>query len=217
MYYPTESPLKKQYRQNHTNSFVRILHASPNAPGVDIYVNNVLTVRDVTYKEFTQYIPIAGGLYNIKAYPTGTTVNPVIDTNINIPPGSIFTIAVTGMLADIALTLVQEPPIQRLPSETYVRIAHLSPNAPNVDITRPDGAKLFSDVEYGEVTDYISIRPGVYEFQARVAGTNNIILTVPNTNLRAGNIYTVYIVGLANGSPGLQVLIPLDGSTYLKV
>jgi hypothetical protein len=50
-----------------------------------------------------------------------------------------------------------------------------------------------------------------------VAGTNNIILTVPNTNLRAGNIYTVYIVGLANGSPGLQVLIPLDGSTYLKV
>lgn len=217
MYNPYGSPCKKQYRVTHTNSFIRGLHASPNAPAVDIYVNNVLTGKDVAYKEFTQYIPLAGGLYNIKAYPTGTKVNPVIDTNVNIPPNSIFTIALTGMLADIALTLVQEPPIQRLPSETFVRIAHLSPNTPNVDITLPNGTNLFSDVEYKEVTDYIPIRPGVYELQARRVGTNNIILTVPNTNLRSGNIYTVYIVGLESGSPTLQVLIPLDGSTYLKV
>lgn len=217
MYNPYGSPCKKQFRVAHTNSFIRVLHASPNAPGVDIYVNNVLTARDVTYKEFTQYIPLAGGLYNIKAYPTGTKVNPVIDTNVNIPPGSIFTIAVTGMLADIALTLIQEPPIQRLPSETFIRVAHLSPNTPHVDITLSSGAKLFTDVEYKEITDYIRIRPGVYELQARQAGTNNIILDVPNTNLRAGNIYTVYIVGLEKGNPPLQVLIPLDGSTYLKV
>lgn len=214
---PYGSPCNKRQRVTHTNSFIRILHASPNAPGVDVYVNNVLTARDVTYKEFTQYIPLAGGLYNIKAYPTGTSTNPVIDTNINIPPKSIFTIAVTGMLADIALTLVQEPPIQRQPADTFVRIAHLSPNTPNVDITLPNGTKVFSDVEYKEITDYIPIKPGVYELQARLAGTNNIVLTVPNINLRSGNIYTVYIVGLQNGNPTLQVLIPLDGSTYLNV
>ena len=161
MYNPYGSPCKQQYRVAHTNSFVRVLHASPNAPGVDIYVNNVLTAKDVTYKEFTQYIPVAGGLYNVRVYPTGTSVNPVISTNVNIPPGTIFTVAATGMLADIALTLVQEPPIQRLPSETFVRIAHLSPNAPRVDITLANGTKLFSDVEYEEITDYIPVRPGV--------------------------------------------------------
>lgn len=210
-------PCKNQQRVVHTNSFIRVLHASPDAPGVDIYVNNNPIVRNVTYKEFTQYIPLAGGLYNIKAYRAGTSANPLIDTNVNIPPRTIFTIVVNGMQADIALALVQEPPITKIPSQAYVRIAHFSPNAPHVDITLPNGTKLFTDIEYKEVSDYISVKPGRYELQARATGTDNIILTVPNINFKAGNIYTVYVVGLQNGRPPLQVLIPLDGSTYLVV
>ncbi|OGO77251.1 MAG: hypothetical protein A2Y23_04615 [Clostridiales bacterium GWB2_37_7] len=217
MYNQSRCPCKSQYRVVHTNSFVRGLHASPDAPAVDIYVNNNPIARDITYQEFTKYFPLAGGLYNIKIYPAGKTTNPIIDQNVNIPPRSIFTIAATGMLSDIDLTIIPEPPISRLPNETFLRVAHLSPKTPNVDITLPNGTKLFGDVEYKEVTDYIPIRPGTYELQAKLAGTNNIILDVPNTNLRFGNIYTVYIVGLMNGKPPLQVLIPLDGNTYLQV
>jgi hypothetical protein len=217
MYSQRKCPCKTQTRESNTNSFVRGLHASPDAPAVDIYVNNNLIASDVIYKEFTKYFPLAGGLYNIKIYPTGKTTNPVIDQNVNIPPRTIFTIAAIGMLSGIELSLIPEPPINRLPSETFVRVAHLSPNAPNVDVALPNGNKLFSDVEYREVTDYIRIRPGTYELQVKQAGTNNIILDVPNTNLRFGNIYTVYLIGVANGKPPLQVLIPLDGSTYLNV
>lgn len=204
-------------RARQTSSYVRILHASPDAPAVDIYVNNNLVARDVTYQEFTQYIPLAGGLYNIKVYPRGTTTNPVIDTNVNIPPRSIFTIAATGMLANIDLTLVPEPPINKLPGEVYIRFVHLSPNAPNVDITLPNGTKLFTDIEYKEIPSYIRVAPGTYELQARLTGTDTVVLRVPNVNLRLGNIYTVYAVGLVNGTPPLQVLIPLDGSTYLQI
>ncbi len=207
------------YNQNRVapmSSYIRILHASPDAPGVDIYVNENLIARDVIYKEFSPYIPIVGGLYNVKVYPTGTKIKPVIDTNVNIPPSSIFTVAATGKLADIGLTLVPEPPIKRLPNETFLRFVHLSPEAPNVDITS-NNTKLFSDIEYKEIAPYIPIKPGKYELQIMTVGTNNIILTVPNINLKPGKIYTVYFVGLTTGEPSLQVLIPLDGSTYLPV
>lgn len=217
MYYRNGCPCRNQHRQVPLNSHIRFLNASPDSRGLDFYVNNRLVGRNVNYQGFTQYIPLAGGLYNIKVYPSGQVTNPIIDANINIPPGTIYTLAATGMLADIELTLLYEPPISRLPYETFIRVAHLSPNTPNVDITLPDGTRLFSDVEYKEITDYIRIRPGVYELQARGAGTENIILRVPNTNLRSGNIYTVYIVGIQNGTPPLQVLIPLDGNTYLNV
>lgn len=217
MYYQRPCTCKSNYRQAPSYSYVRVLHASPDAPGVDIYVNDVIAARDVTYREFTQYIPLAGGLYNIKVYPTGTKTTPVINTNVNIPPRSIFTVAATGMLANIGLTLVPEPPINRIPGTAYVRVVHLSPNAPHVDVTLPNGTKIFSDIEYKEISDYLPTRPGRFEVQARVAGTNNVILTVPNIVLRPNNIYTVYMIGLFNGTPSLQVLIPLDGSTYLQV
>ena len=34
--------------------------------------------------------------------------------------------------------------------------------------------------------------------------------------LKNGNIYTSYMVGLTQGEPFIQVLIPLDGSSYIK-
>jgi len=217
MYNQRSCSCKSQYRVSHTNSYIRILHASPNAAAVDVYLNNIPLERNITYKEFTKYYPLAGGLYNIKLYPAGNTTNPIINTNVNIPPRTIFTIAATGMLEDLGLTLVPEPPVQKLPAETLVRFVHLSPNAPHVDLTLANGTTLFGDVEYTEITDYIRVRPGIYTLQLKQTGTDSIVLTVPNTNLRPGNIYTVYAVGLANGNPPLQVLIPLDGSTYLQV
>lgn len=217
MYNQTWYPYERQSRVAPMSSYIRMLHSSPDAPGVDIYVNENLIARNLIYKEFSPYIPIVGGLYNVKVYPTGTKISPVIDTNINIPQSSIFTIAVTGRLAEIGLTLVPEPPIKRLPSETFIRFVHLSPDAPNVDITLPDGTKLFSDIEYKEIPSYIPIKPGRYELQARKYGTNEVILTVPNINLGPGKIYTMYLVGLTTEKPPLQLLIPLDGSTYLQM
>lgn len=208
-------PNREQCRANST-SYVRALHASPDAPAVDIYVNDRLVARGLRYREFTSYVPIAGGLYNIKVYPAGTNANPVINKNVNIPPNSIFTVAATGMLKDIDLTLIPEPPVKKQPYDTFLRFVQLSPNAQNVDLYLSNGNRLFTDVEYKEITDYIPIRPGVYEFQVKPTGTQNVILTVPNANLRQGNVYSIYMIGLQNGNPSLQVLIPLDGSTYLN-
>lgn len=205
-----------QLRQNETVSYVRILHAAPNTPAVDVYVNNNPVAKNVRYREFTKYLSLLPGVYNIKVYAANTTSNPVIDLNTNIPARSIFTAAAIGLPNQVSLQLIPEPHLQRLPGRVYVRFAHLSPNTPNLDITLTNGTKLFSDVQYKEVTDYIPLKPGVYNIQAKVTGTNNIVIRVPNIKLLPNRYYTLYAVGLSGGKPPLQVLIPLDGNSYLK-
>lgn len=214
-YCPYYKPYPSIYRQNENTSYVRVFHASPNAPAVDVYINNNPVSRSLSFKGFSQYQSLQPGLYNFKIYPAGRTDTPVIDTNVNIPAKSIYTAAAIGELPNISLDLILEPLFQRVPGRAYIRFAHLSPNAPAVDIVLPNGRKLFSDITYKEVANYISLTPGKYTLNINLAGTNNRVLYVPNIRLLPNRIYTIYAVGLAGRTPPLQVVIPLDGNTYL--
>lgn len=197
-------------------AFVRILHAIPDAPAVDIYANNNPLVKNLKYKEFTEYLDVPPGMYNIKVYPAGTMSTALIDTNLNLSSETISTVAAIGRANHIQLLPINDPILPRDPSKTYVRFAHISPNTPAVDITLPDGTVIFEDVEFKEVTEYAAIAPGRYTLQARPTGTSDVALTVPNILLKSNKFYTVYAVGLIGENPPLQVLIPLDGNTYIE-
>jgi hypothetical protein len=197
-------------------TYIRVLHASPDAPAVDVYANGSKIASNLSYRQFTQYLSVPSGSYNIRVFPAGTTQNAVIDTKIKIPGGKIFTVAAVGMLSDIGLLPVEDPIMPMMPGKVYLRFVHLSPDAPAVDVTLPDGMILFKDVSYKEITDYITVNPGTYTINVRPAGTCDIVLYVPNITLMPDRFYTVYAVGLAAGTPPLQVLIPLDGNSYIK-
>ncbi|MDF2674782.1 MAG: hypothetical protein K0R09_3050 [Clostridiales bacterium] len=204
------------YRMEPTNSYIRILHASPDTSLVDVFANDKLIAKNLSYRNFTPYLNIPSGNTNIRVFLAGRKMNPLINTNIFIPAKSIFTIAVADKSSQIGLLALSEP-IKTVPSgKALIRFAHLSPGTPNVDIILPNGNKLFTNVAYKSFTDYISVEAGSYTFDIRATATTKSVLTVPNINIKSGNIYTIYAVGLSTGKPSLQALIPLDGNTYLK-
>jgi len=203
------------YRVGPMNSYFRILHASPKSPAVDVYINDMLKFKNLTYGVFTDYVEVITGNYNIKLYAAGTKTSPVLNKNIFIPPEKIYTVAAIGLLPNIDLLLVLEPKVKNPSNMAYVKFTHLSPNTGAVDITLPDGKILFKNVKYKESTDYIQVPPGTYTIEARPTGTTTTALYVPNITLKPQRFYTVYAIGLVNDKPGLQALIPLDGSSYL--
>ncbi|MDT8719113.1 DUF4397 domain-containing protein [Clostridium sp. 19966] len=213
MYY---SSYESNFRAPINESYFRFLHASPGTAPVDVYINGKLLVPNLRYQYFTNYFKRSGGYYEVTVYTAGKNTNPLISTRINISPNSIYTLAVIGTDDKISLMPIMEPLPTKAQSHAMIRLVHLSPNAPAVDLTSPDGKKLFKNVEYKEVTGYIPLVPSTYTFQLRAAGTDKVVLIVPNIKLAPGKIYTVYAVGLLGGRPPLQVLIPLDGSTYLE-
>lgn len=210
-----EDTEESRFPENSSFSYVRLLHASPDAPAVDLYINDKLIVKGLKYKFFTQYIKLQSGLYTVTIYPTNTKAKPVINSKFNLPPRTIYTVAVIGLLKNITLEPILEPIITYNPGASLIRFIHLSPNSPHVDWTLPDGKKLFKDVEYKEVTGYIPIKPANYTFQARLTGTDKVILIVPNEKFLPNRVHSIYLVGLFESSPPLQVLIPLDGGSYL--
>ncbi|QGU95733.1 DUF4397 domain-containing protein [Clostridium bovifaecis] len=205
------------YFRRPAKSFVRLFHASPDAPAVDIYLGDQLVARNLSFKEFTQYLSVAPGTYNVRAFPTGVTTNPVINTSLTFKPNAILTVAAADRLKNIKLLPFEEPKLPSVPGKSYIRFVHLSPNTPAVDISLPNGNTLFRDISFREASNYIPVSQGTYTIQAAPTGTTNVVLNVPNIRIRPNRTLTFYAVGLSDGKPPLQVLIPLDGSSYIDV
>lgn len=193
--------------QQQMNSKIRVLHAVPNAPAVDVYANDNLIVKNLAYKEISPYIPVPSGNYNIKVYPTGETTNPVIESSVYIPENSIYTIAAIGELPDISLYPIQEPTSTNKTGMSCVRFIHLSPNAPPVDIKLSDGTIVFSNVPFKSIASYTCVPSGTYTFRVNPAGTDNVVLTVPNVKLNPNTFYTIYAIGLVGETPNLEALL----------
>lgn len=207
-YYPYTNMLAQCYMMpQQMNSKIRVLHAVPNAPAVDVYANDNLIVKNLAYKESSPYLPVPSGNYNIKVYPTGETTNPVIESSVYIPENSIYTIAAIGELPDISLYPIQEPTSTNNTGMACVRFIHLSPNAPPVDIKLPDGTIVFSNVPFKSIASYTCVPSGTYTFRVNPAGTDNVVLTVPNVELNPNTFYTIYAVGLVGETPNLEALL----------
>ncbi|AYF53346.1 DUF4397 domain-containing protein [Clostridium novyi] len=205
------------YWRIETKSFIRLLHASPNAPAVDVYFNNQIITPNLKYKDFTQYMSILPGIYNIKVFPAGKLSSPIIDTRIRIPSNKILTLVIGNTLNNIQVIPYEEAKLPIPPNNSYVKFVHLSPDTPNLDITLPNDTILFKNVEFQKTTKYIPLKTGDYTIQAKPTGTNKVILTVPNIILKPNRFYTLYTIGNLNGNPPLQMLIPLDGNSYINL
>lgn len=197
-------------------TYIRLFHAAPNAPAVDIYANGAPIARNLSYRNFTLYQTLRAGVYRIDVYRAGRRDTPILTASLTFPGRTIFTIAVAGMLPNITLLPVAEPKQQIPRGRLLIRFSHLSPTAPNVDVTLSNGTVLFRNVRFRETTNYITLPPSTHHFQLKVAGTNNVVLDVPHIVLTPNKIYTIYAIGLPSGQPPLQVVIPLDGSTYIN-
>jgi hypothetical protein len=102
----------------------------------------------------------------------------------------------------MVLALVAVMPASARPAgagTVEVRVAHFSPDAPNVDVY-VDGARILSNVPFSAVSDYLSIRPGRHTFAITPAGSSTIVISA-SAHLRPGRASTIAAVGLlADGS-----------------
>ncbi|MBC8060402.1 MAG: DUF4397 domain-containing protein [Clostridiaceae bacterium] len=204
------------YREHPNYSYMRVFHASPNSPAIDVYIDDKIAIHNLPYRGFSVYLRTAPGNYNIKVFPTGQREKPVVDTNINIKGKSILTLAAIGTLPNISLLPVLEPTFTRKPGEAYVRFSQLSPNSPNLNVALPVTGNIFTNVAYTKTTDYIPIKAGIHTFNITSSENDERVLHVPNIRLMPNKIYTIYTIGLLAQNPPLQVLIPLDGNSYIK-
>jgi hypothetical protein len=112
----------------------------------------------------------------------------------------------------VGLLSVAAPATSAAPATGWLRLAHLSPNTPAVDVYlyslgNPHARLVLHHVSYGTVSPYLRAAVGTYTVAMRPAGAASSSAPVLSAavHVRAGDAYTVAGMGPASGLR-LQVL-----------
>lgn len=191
---------------------VRVVHASPDAPAVDVLVNDGVAFSNAPFKGITNYASLAAGEYQVKVVPTGATTPVVISATLGLEADKDYTVVAVGKLADIEPLVLVDNNSAPAAGKAHVRFVHASPDAPAVDIAVKDGPVLFSNVAFKGAGSYLPVDAGSYDLEVRLAGTTTVALAVPGVKLDAGSVYTVFAMGLASGEPTLTAVSSVDAA-----
>jgi len=189
-----------------TNDTARVMavHASPDAPGVDLYVDDVKVGTNLAYPNNTGYLTVEAGTRNVKVNVTGTSTT-AIEADLAVAKDVNYSVFAVDTVASIEPVVMTDNLAAPATGKAHVRFAHFSPDAPAVDITTTTGAVVFGNYEFKEFSAFTPLDAGTYDLQVRLAGTTTVVLNLPGITLNAGKIYTVFAKGLVGGA-GAQAL-----------
>ena len=185
-----------------TKSYAKVLvtHASPNAPGVDLLVDNSKqNTAALSFPSNPGYLQVEAGTRNIKVNVSGTSTT-VINADLPLSKDQNYSVFAIDSVSKISALVLTDDLTAPASGKAHIRFVHLSPNAPAVDVAVTGGAVVFGNKAFKDYTAFTPLDAGTYNLEVRVAGTSTVALPLPGITLQAGKIYTVFAKGFLGGT-----------------
>lgn len=190
---------------------IRVIHGSPDAPAVDIYVEGSATpiVEDLAYGDASAYLTVDAGTYNVQIRAAGAdpATAPVYETgNLTLQIGDALTALAAGLLASndpadqFRVLALYENFATPDAGNAVTRIVHASPDAPTVDIdVLNDGSSEIVGLERFEDTGSTGIQlPGGSPLVVGILAGGDLVTTFTTPPLTAGVEYYLIAAGLVS-------------------
>lgn len=201
---------------------VQIVHAAPFADtlegtSVSVSVNGDDVLTEFLFKDFTDYIELPAGTYDLAVTPTGAS-DPAITAEATLEDGVDYTVLAVGDGVNQPLALWPLVDTSEVPVDgnLNIRVVHAAPFAPDlaateVSIRTASGALIngLTGVPYFAESGFFSIPAGNYDLKvASPNGAINLIDPLP-VDLPAGLDITVIAIGDGVNQPLGILAIPV--------
>lgn len=192
-----------QTGQAQDTSYLRVVHASPDAPAVDVYLDNQSVLTDVPFGTTSDYQSLPAGSYNVTITVAGDRDAVVFDGDVTVEPREVYTVAATGEVSEDAATgfepvVVRDNALAPDDDTAAISVFHLIPDAPTVDVTVAGTDTVVADnVTFREASDYVNVPAGNYTLQIRqaTADNNGTVVTSISASVEGGEAYSALAVG----------------------
>jgi len=192
-----------------------VVHASPDAPNVDVLINGKKVLTNVPYPQASGYLKVSAGNRKVEVRATGTSTD-AINASLDFVKNNFYTVIAADDLANIQGLLFTDDHTAPASGQVKVRFIHAAPGAPNVDIyvgapgSGATGTPAVTNLAFKAATAYLSVPAGDYEAYVTVAGTKNVAIDSGPVTLAAGQVRTAVAIGDPGVGKSLTAIVLSD-------
>jgi len=193
---------------------LRIVHASSDAPAIDVYVNGQKVTTAPQFAAVTPYTTVPAGAASVQVIAAGAGAGgqTFLTTNLDLATGEAYTIVAADRAGQMAPVILTDTRDQAADGQAHVRLVHVSPDAPPVaDVAVARGPVIARNLPFKGATGYLTVAPGAYAFEIRPAGTTLALATTPSLTLEADRSYSAFVMGQL-GDNTFRAVIAVDNA-----
>jgi len=178
----------------------RLLHASPDAPNVDVLYDGKALITNVAYPNTTAYINVKAGTRRVEVRAAGDTTD-VIDAKPDFSKNRFYTVIVGNDLASITALVFLDDFTSPASAQAKLRFINAAPGASSVDIyvgapgLGTAGAPAVTNLAYQGAAGYLSVPAGSYQAYITLAGSKTVAIDTGVLTLSSGQVRTVVAIG----------------------
>lgn len=183
-------------RAQEGDGLLRVMHAAPGAPAVDVYANGIPLFQDVTYFEVSTYfeLPPAEYLIQVAAAETGLD-ETVISEEVTVNSGSAYTLVAVNDDGNLGYFLAEDNQVAPPSGEARLNLYHTVADAPAVDIRVAGTDILLAEGVAFQEAAALTVPAGTYELEVLPAGGDEVLYTSPALTLLSDWGYTLVATG----------------------
>ena len=205
-----------------TLSQIRIIDASPDAPGLDIYQNSAALVYNLGFGTITSYVPVDPGTYTISADAAGTQQVLTTAKGTFVASGQ-YTVLIGNISASLQETVLKDQGQAAPSGQIALRFIDQATRVSPMDVYLvPSGQKftavtpLITNISFSTNTGYLNIPTGTYTIVMVPTGTvptSSTVATYTGSQVTytGGSASTIILIDQQLiTTPGLQVITATD-------
>jgi hypothetical protein len=201
---------------------LRVIDATPDAGGIDIYAGNNVLTYNLGYGTITSYIPMNPGTYTLAADASGTK-SALSSVRASLLNGKQYTLLFSSVAASLQAQVLTDQSQAAPTGQIALRFLdeaiypgaldiYLVPSGSTLDKVNP----LLTSVNFGNTPTYLNVPAGTYTLYIVSAGTVVATTTVPmytgaSTTYPTGSARTFVLLDQQIlTSPSVQVVMAND-------
>lgn len=185
----------------------KVLHAAPDTPNIDVYVNRTRVATNLAYTKFSARWCYPSTKALVRVFTVGANPNtsvPLGQGDVSLAIDHEYTIAVTGYAGQLQIVALELPGAPQ-PGYFSITVFNLAPNVPTVNLVKvllPQNQILIDNVVFPSAKTG-EFPPGVYDLALFQPGATAPLFSLGSHTFNAGQKQSVYVFA----APGMNAAL----------